>query len=65
MLHAIPIIEVAPRFTSQHCSQCKTLVKKSLSVRTHICMRCGLVMDRDENAVRNILKKAIDDGTAG
>ncbi|GHO88517.1 RNA-guided endonuclease InsQ/TnpB family protein [Dictyobacter formicarum] len=64
-LHAIPIIKVAPRFTSQHCSQCKTLVKKSLSVRTHVCPSCGLVMDRDENAARNILKKAIDDGTAG
>ncbi|GCE07299.1 RNA-guided endonuclease InsQ/TnpB family protein [Dictyobacter aurantiacus] len=65
MLHAIPIIKVAPRFTSQHCSLCKTLVKKSLSVRTHICPRCGLVMDLDENAARNILKKAIEDGTAG
>jgi putative transposase len=33
-------------------------VKKSLSVRTHIYPICGLVMDRDENAARNILKKA-------
>lgn len=65
MLHAIPVIKVAPRFTSQRCSQCQTLVKKSLSVRTHICPHCGLVMDRDENAARNILKKAIEDGTAG
>jgi putative transposase len=63
-LHAIPAIKVAPHFTSQNCSQCGTLVKKSLSVRTHICPGCGLVMDRDENAARNILKKA-QNGTVG
>ena len=63
-LHAIPIIKVAPHFTSQNCSGCGTLVKKSLSVRTHICPNCGLVMDRDENAACNILKKA-QNGTVG
>jgi putative transposase len=26
----------------------------SLSVRTHVCPSCGLVLDRDENAARNI-----------
>jgi putative transposase len=31
-------------------------VPKSLSVRTHICTKCGLVMDRDENAALNILR---------
>jgi transposase len=25
-----------------------------LSVRTHVCTNCGLVLDRDENAARNI-----------
>lgn len=29
---------------------------KSLSMRTHICPSCGLVLDRDENAARNILR---------
>jgi len=57
-MHDIPIIAVAPHFTSQICSGCGTKVKKSLSVRTHICPSCGLVMDRDENAAKNILKKA-------
>ena len=28
--------------------------QKSLSVRTHACPSCGLVLDRDENAARNI-----------
>ncbi|GER86332.1 transposase [Dictyobacter vulcani] len=63
-MHAIPIIKVAPHFTSQKCSRCGTMVKKSLSVRTHICS-CGLIMDRDENAARNILQKALENGTAG
>jgi putative transposase len=31
-------------------------VPKSLSIRTHVCPRCALVMDRDENAARTILR---------
>ncbi|GER89882.1 transposase [Dictyobacter vulcani] len=58
-LHAIPVIRVAPHFTSQNCSGCGTHVKKSLSVRTHICPSCGLIMDRDHNAAVNILNKAL------
>jgi putative transposase len=58
-LHAIPIIAVPPHYTSQKCSDCGTLVNKSLSVRTHICPTCGLVMDRDQNAALNILEKAL------
>jgi putative transposase len=58
VLHNIPIIAVAPNFTSQDCSACSTRVKKSLSVRTHLCHSCGLEMDRDQNAALNILKKA-------
>jgi putative transposase len=58
-MHGISIIAVTPQFTSQQCSACGTLVKKSLSVRTHICPSCGLVLDRDHNAARNILQKAL------
>lgn len=58
-MHEIPCIAVAPHFTSQNCSGCGTKVKKSLSVRTHICPSCGLVLDRDENAAKNILQKAL------
>ena len=57
--HNIPVIAVAPHFTSQECSACGALVKKSLSVRTHICPSCGMVLDRDQNAARNILAKAL------
>ena len=37
-------------------SPCPERVQKSLSVRTHICPRCGLMLDRDENAALNILR---------
>ena len=48
------VVAVPPASTSQDCSGCGTRIPKSLSVRTHICTSCGLVMDRDENAARNI-----------
>jgi transposase len=35
-------------------SRCTQRVAKSLSVRTHICPSCGLVLDREENAALNI-----------
>jgi IS605 OrfB family transposase len=61
----IPVIAVEPAFTSQDCSACGTRVKKSLSVRTHICSGCGLALDRDHNAAINILAKALLNCTGG
>jgi putative transposase len=55
-------VAVNPQLTSQECSSCGTVVKKSLSTRTHAC-QCGCVLDRDHNAALNILTKAI--GTTG
>ena len=49
---------VAPVYTSQDCSTCGNTVKKSLSIRTHICS-CGAVLDRDRNAALNILAKGL------
>ena len=63
-LHDIPVRAVPPQYTSQDCSECGTRVKKALSVRTHICHGCGVVLDRDQNAALNILKKALN-GTVG
>ena len=54
------LVKVAPHFTSVDCSYCGEKVKKSLSVRTHACPNCGLVMDRDENASINIKNKGIE-----
>ena len=48
------VIAVPAQYTSQDCSGCGARVPKSLSVRTHVCTTCGLVLDRDENAARNI-----------
>ena len=50
------VVLVDPRNTSQLCSQCGQLVKKTLSDRVHSCPHCGLVMDRDQNAAINILR---------
>lgn len=48
------LIKVNPRNTSQLCSGCGEWVEKILADRVHVCTKCGLVMDRDENAARNI-----------
>jgi putative transposase len=60
------VIAVPAQYTSQDCSgvlpdgsRCLQREAKSLSVRTrrtHICSSCGLVLDRDENAVHNMLR---------
>ena len=54
--HGGRVILVEPRGTSQKCSGCGEVVPKELSERVHHCPRCGLVVDRDVNAARNILK---------
>lgn len=46
---------IPPAFTTQDCSGCGERIFKSLSVRTHVCTNCGLMLDRDENAAVNIL----------
>ncbi len=48
------VIAVPAAYTSQDCSRCGARVPKSLSVRTHVCPHCGLVLDRDENGARNV-----------
>jgi len=52
------VVAVPPQYTSQNCSSCGATVKKSLSVRTHVC-KCGTVLDRDHNAALNILTKGL------
>jgi putative transposase len=51
-------IAVNPAYTSQECSSCGAIVKKSLSTRSHVC-QCGCEMDRDHNAAINILNRGI------
>ncbi len=47
-------IAVPPQYTSINCSSCGAKVQKALSTRTHKC-KCGCILNRDENAARNIL----------
>ncbi len=49
-------VAVPPHYTSQNCSNCAHVVKKSLSTRTHTCQHCGHTQDRDWNAAANILE---------
>lgn len=49
------VVAVPPQYTSQICSGCGNIQKKPLSVRTHRCLGCGLVLDRDTNASINIM----------
>ncbi len=50
------VIKIDPYKTSQLCSQCgKEGPHKDLSERTHTCVHCGVVLDRDHNAALNIL----------
>ena len=50
------VVAVPAQYTSQDCSGCGERAPKSLSVRTHVCPACGLVLDRDENAAKNIFR---------
>jgi putative transposase len=37
------VVAVPPQYTTQECSRCGPLVRKTLSERTHVCPTCGLV----------------------
>lgn len=52
-------IAVNPKNTSRMCSRCGQIVPKDLSVRTHKCPQCGLILDRDYNAALNILARGL------
>ena len=48
------LIKVNPKNTTKICSNCGTIVEKTLANRIHKCS-CGLKIDRDTNAAKNIL----------
>jgi putative transposase len=53
-------VAVDPAYTSQDCSNCgHRKTDPTLADRTYTCAQCGLVMDRDRNAARNILARGI------
>lgn len=53
------VVAVNPRNTSQECSTCGAIAKKTLAQRVHSCDKCGLTMDRDHNAALVILHRAV------
>lgn len=55
----VQLVKVDPKNTTQNCSICGKYVYKPLWKRMHNCPQCGAVMDRDYNAARNILHKAL------
>jgi putative transposase len=54
--------KVNPAFSSQDCSRCGERVRKSLAVREHRCLVCGLVLSRDHNAAINIKGRVAPSG---
>jgi putative transposase len=49
--------------SSKTCSRCGTAkAKLMLSERTYVCTACGLILDRDHNAARNLAALAADTG---
>jgi putative transposase len=54
----VAFVEVDARGTTQECSGCGRVVPKDLSQRWHSC-GCGCSLDRDENAARNVLGRAL------
>lgn len=54
------LVKINPQYTTQKCSGCGEIVQKSLSIRTHRCLSCGLIICRDENASLNIINQGLD-----
>lgn len=53
------LIAVDPAHTSQTCSRCGVVDKTNRSGKEYRCGECGLAMDADLNAARNILARAL------
>jgi putative transposase len=54
------VVAVNPAGTTQECSGCGIRVAKGLCERWHLCPACGCSLDRDVNAARNILQRALN-----
>jgi putative transposase len=65
-LQGVLVMAIPPEYTSQDGSgvlpdgsPCPARIRTSLSMRAHLCPRCGLILDRDENAALNILARGL------
>lgn len=62
--NGIQLTKVNPAYTSQTCSRCGTLDKKSRNGETFQCVSCKLEIDADFNASINILHRGVFDPSA-
>ncbi len=53
------VVRVEPAYSTQECFYCGALNPVDLSVREFACQGCGMILDRDVNAARIVLKRAI------
>ncbi len=56
---SINLKKVSPVYTSQTCSYCGVVDKKSRNGNTFLCTICGTKLDADFNASRNVLHKGV------
>jgi transposase len=58
MKNILATLTPIPRFTptTAQCSECNATLNVTLSDRMIVCSNCGIVVDRDLNAARNILR---------
>lgn len=50
------LVLIDPRNTTKTCSSCGNLKEMPLTTRIYKCSNCGLVLGRDHNAAKNILR---------
>jgi len=56
----IKVLKVTEEYTSQTCSSCGVISKSNRKYRgLYVCKECGLVLNADVNAARNIIQKGV------
>ncbi len=53
------VIKINPRNTTKKCSRCGNIQNMPLTKRLYDCSGCGLFLDRDVNAAKNILSQGL------
>ena len=53
------VVRVDPAYSTQECFWCGARNKVSLETREFVCVGCGRTLQRDHNAARIVLKRAI------
>lgn len=51
----VELVKVSPEYTSQRCSECGAIHSESREGELFECIVCGIELDADDNASRNIL----------